>query len=79
VPQPEPISAPAEPAEDFSWRDDPSVVCHHQLANPYGGIVIRQERDWNDEEDVCIVVSRENIAAFLDKVTEVAGVPSAGN
>jgi hypothetical protein len=41
-------------------------------------LVIRQERDWNEEDDAYIVISPENVGAFVDRLTDVTGVPSLG-
>lgn len=70
-------------AAEFDWMTDDSIVLRPQLAvaiyqNERGGLVIRQERDWNEDGDTFIVISPENIPAFIDRITDVAGVPSFG-
>lgn len=85
--QPEPIAAPAATAkdsEDFDWvsENNEDVVLREQQAiaiyrNTYGGLVIRQhEGGFPGDHDTIIVINRENIGAFVDRLTEVAGVPS---
>jgi hypothetical protein len=74
---------PKESDEKFNWLSDDSVVLQPQLAiavyrNGAGGLVIRQERDWNDEDDTFIVISPENIDSFVDKLTDLAGFPAFG-
>ncbi len=45
--------------------------------NPYGGLVIRQhEGGFPQVDDTIIVIAPENIGTFIDRLTEVAGVPS---
>jgi hypothetical protein len=85
VPEPpEPKAAPAasaEDSEDFDWSDDEDIVLREQQSiaiyrNKFHGIVIRQARRWNEEDDTVIVINRENIDAFLDRLTNIAGVAS---
>lgn len=70
-------------ADDFQWDDD-SVVLHDQPAtaiyfNKFGGLVIRQEARWpSDEDDPYVVIAPNNVAAFIDKITDVVGIPSVG-
>ena len=69
---------------DFDWsKDEDSIVLRHQPAvavywNGAGGLTIRQERDWNQEEDAIIAIAAENVSAFVDKLTDVIGIPNAG-
>jgi hypothetical protein len=72
-----------ETANDFDWASDDSIVFHHQPAiacyiNEAGGLTIRQERSLYGDEDVIIAIASENVAEFLDKITDVCGVPSFG-
>jgi hypothetical protein len=77
---------PASDAKDsdFDWgAENDDVVLRHQLAiaiyrNTLDGLVIRQGRDWNDDDDTYIVISPENIDAFIDKLADVAGIQSFG-
>lgn len=49
-------------SQDFNWNDAkddlivPSTQAVAAYLNPAGDIVIRQERDWNDEDDSFVVV-----------------------
>lgn len=68
---------------DFDWNDEETVVLGRQLAvavyrTPDGGLVIRQERDWNEEDDTYIVISPQNVSAFVDRLVDVVGIPSVG-
>jgi hypothetical protein len=69
----------AEP--DFNWTDNASIVLREQPAtavyfNTQNGLVIRQERSRDREEDTFIVVAEESVQHFLDKITDICGVPS---
>ena len=68
---------------DFDWNNDDSVVLHHQPAvaayiNHAGGLTIRQERSWDQDEDIIIAIAPENVGEFIDKLTDVIGIPSFG-
>jgi hypothetical protein len=63
--------------DDFDWKSDPSVVLQEQRAtavyhNPYSGIVIRQERLWDEESDPYVVISAENIVTFMEALAKRA-------
>jgi hypothetical protein len=66
---------------DFDWSDQESVVLTEQPEtavywNPRGELVIRQRR-WPDD-DPCIFISPHNVAAFIDRLTDLCGIPTAG-
>jgi len=71
------------PADDgeFKWSDDESIIVPEQHAvaayfNPAGGLVIRQERAWDQEEDTIIVIAQANVDRFLDRLTDICGIPT---
>lgn len=74
---------PEKPAEfDWSDTDSDAVVLAKQLAiaiyfNKADDLVIRQEADWNEDDDTVVIVSKCNIEAFLDRLTDACGIPSA--
>jgi hypothetical protein len=79
IPQPKPENAP--PATDFNWDDAEAVVLHEQPEtavywNPNGDLVIRQRR-W-PEDDVFVVITESSVDRFLDKLTDICGIPSMG-
>ena len=84
IPQPKPENAtPATPeaSEDFDWDDAEAVVLHEQPEtavywNPNGDLVIRQRR-WPDD-DVFVVITESSVDRFLDKLTDICGIPSMG-
>jgi hypothetical protein len=78
-----PPSSPEIPteAEDFDWSDPEiaTVVEQPRIAiyvNPLGQLVIRQFR-WPDE-DALIFISPDSLDTFLDRLMDVAGIPSVG-
>lgn len=67
----------------FDWNDDDSVVLHEQPEtaiywNPHGALVIRQRASWNEYDDPFVVVAANNVHDFLDRLTDICGIPSAG-
>lgn len=77
-----PEDAP-EDGENFSWTSDENVVLREQPAtavyfNQSGGLVIRQERAWYQDDDPFIHIAPNCIEEFIDKLTDLAGVPSFG-
>jgi hypothetical protein len=70
-----------EDAEEFSWNDDDSVILQEQRRtavyfNTRDELVIRQQADWNEETDTVVIIAKNNIPDFLDKLTDTCGVPS---
>jgi hypothetical protein len=43
-----------------------------------GHLVIRQQRDWHQDEDTLVLIAPQNIMRFVERLLEVAGVPSLG-
>jgi hypothetical protein len=43
-------------------------------ANPHGDIVVRQERRWDEEEDVFIVIARAHAFAAARAILDAAGI-----
>jgi hypothetical protein len=66
---------------DFDWVNDDSIILREQPStavyfNKEGTLVIRQRR-WPDE-DTFVYIAETSIGEFLDKITDVCGVPSFG-
>lgn len=81
MPPPAAQNAPADASEDFDWSDvdGETIAAQHETAiywNPKGDLVIRQ-RSWHDDDSL-IFISKENVDDFLDKLTDVCGIPSVG-
>jgi hypothetical protein len=63
--------------DEFDWCRDPSIVLHEQRAtaiyrNGWNGIVIRQERTWDEESDPFMVITDENSVMFMEAIAKVA-------
>jgi hypothetical protein len=72
-------AAPSEKRSSTAAEDDSSVVLHGQAAtaiyfNGDNSLVIKQE-NWPDD-DHYIIITESNIEAFLDRLTDICGVPS---
>ena len=64
---------------DFDWDNDPDIVQRTVMAtavypNNSGRIVIRQQADWNDSDDVVILVAPENALAVARAIVTAAGL-----
>jgi hypothetical protein len=62
---------------DFDWSHDPSIVLREQRAtaiyrNGYDGIVIRQEKTWDEESDPFMVITDENAMTFMEALAKVS-------
>lgn len=62
--------------DDFDWGTDPSVVLHEQRAtaiyrNRHNGIVIRQERTWDEDSDPFMIISDDNAITFAEAFAKV--------
>jgi hypothetical protein len=76
-----PLAAAGPPKEidyeDFDWANDPAVILHEQRAtavyhNKFGGIVIRQERAWDEESDPYVVICADNAVTFMEALAKRA-------
>jgi hypothetical protein len=77
-----PVVSPAVSSDsDFDWDAADIVVLHKQpqtalYFNPNGALVIRQQ-NW-PEDDVFVFIAREYLDSFVDKLTDMLGIPSVG-
>jgi hypothetical protein len=67
----------------FDWSKDDSIVTERQMTiaiyfNSRDHLVIRREREFDEEEDAFICIAPQNIAAFIRRVCEVAGISAVG-
>jgi hypothetical protein len=79
----DPKTSPEPAGEDFDWLNDDSVVLHEQpetaaYFNSKGALVIRQRAAWHQDDDPYVLICPQNIGDFIDKLTELAGVPCVG-
>lgn len=66
------------PSGDFDWINDPDIIVREQPAiavfrNGAGAVVIRQERTWDDDEDVYIVVWPEHAQRLCEAILQASG------
>jgi hypothetical protein len=63
--------------EEFLWRaDNESIIVPEQRAtavywNPWGQIVIRRERDWDESDDIFIIISSDNVEILIRRLQEL--------
>lgn len=63
---------------DFDWnRKDAPVVLQQQrktaiYMNPASDVVIRQEADWDEENDPFVVIGAQNLRRVIASLTELA-------
>jgi hypothetical protein len=60
-------------ADDFDWSDRDALVIRHQNAiavyrNNDNHIVIRCQKDWDEEEDAFIVIDRKYAREVIDAI-----------
>jgi hypothetical protein len=69
-------------SKEFDWADAQERDCIvqqqvHRVAiydNPRGDVVIRQERDWNEEEDPFIVIARAHAIMAAHAILDAVGL-----
>ena len=71
-----------DPADDFDWFKDDSIVLEEQSAiavytNPRDAIVIRQRATF-PEIDMFVFIAPHNLMTLIDRLCDMAGIPSAG-
>jgi hypothetical protein len=81
-----PKAVPAPPAPkpepEFDWNDDEAPIVLAEQAetavyrSPTGHLVIRQ-KNWPDE-DIVVLIAPQYVMDFVDRLTDVAGIPSLG-
>jgi hypothetical protein len=77
------LEAPQVKGSDSVWDNDEIVVFREQKLtaayfNPDGDLVIRQLRDWNEDDDPCVIISANNIQTLIDRLCDLMGIGSAG-
>jgi hypothetical protein len=64
----------------FDWNGDDVILAEQQAVavywNPRGDLVIRQQA-WMDDDSI-VLIAKNNVAEFIDKLCDVAGIPSVG-
>jgi hypothetical protein len=68
----------SEPSEEFHWFGaEAEVVIRGQRAvavypNPWGAVVIRAERTWDEEADTCIIIDKAHARAVAEAILAAA-------
>jgi len=62
---------------EFDWASDDSIAVREQPAlaiysNRYGQVVIRRERNWDEEDDCFIQISTENVLTIVAAILRAA-------
>jgi hypothetical protein len=70
------MSEEVSTSDEFSWSDKESVVVPRQDAiavyrNSDGNIVIRRQRDWDEEEDSFIIIDRRHGPLVIDAIAKI--------
>lgn len=66
----------ADNGTDFSWNNSDAIAVRQQdaiavYANPDGDMVVRRRRDWNEDDDVWIVVARDQVRTVISAMEKV--------
>jgi hypothetical protein len=77
------IEKHSEPADDFDWFKDDSIVLEEQpttavYTNSRNAIVIRQRAASYPDEDQFVFIAPHNLMTLIDRLCDMAGIPSAG-
>lgn len=77
------VTAPQPPDDgEFSWSEADVVVPSQPAIavyfNPRGEVVIRQESQMHPDEDHFVFINMKNLMPLIDKLCDLAGIPSAG-
>ena len=68
--------------DDFNWKpENGDVIVPDQRAtavyvNRWGQAVIRQERAWDEEEDIYVVIDHASIPAVIKALRDIADAPA---
>jgi hypothetical protein len=76
------IAAPLEIPGDFDWFKDDSIILEEQpvtavYSKSRNAIVIRQRGTYPDE-DMFVFIAPHNLMTLIDRLCDMAGIPSAG-
>lgn len=64
-------------SDDFDWSADNEDIVQHSVQgvaayiNAYGNITIRQERNWDEDDDTIIVLTIDSARALSEKLREL--------
>jgi hypothetical protein len=68
--------------DQFDWASSESVAVHEQPSiavyqNPYGQVVLRRERSWDEDDDCFIPIARENVLTVIRAILVAADMGDA--
>jgi hypothetical protein len=63
-------------SDKFNWDETDSMVVRPQsaiavYANPNGDLVVRRKQEWDENEDVWIVIARTRVRTVIDAMERV--------
>jgi len=63
-------------SDEFNWNETDSMVVRSQsaiavYANPAGDLVVRRQQEWNENEDVFIVIAKTQVRTVIDAMERV--------
>jgi hypothetical protein len=64
-------------SDDFEWNAENEDVVQHSVQgvaayiNAYGNITIRQERNWDEEQDTIVVLTVDSARRLAEKLKEL--------
>ena len=64
-------------SDDFEWRAENEDVVQHSVQgvaayiNQYGNITLRQERNWDEDQDTIVVLTLESARRLAEKLKEL--------
>ncbi|GAO79525.1 MULTISPECIES: hypothetical protein [unclassified Sphingopyxis] len=64
-------------SDDFEWNAENEDVVQHSVQgvaayiNAYGNITIRQERNWDEDQDTIVVLTVDSARGLAEKLKEL--------
>ncbi len=64
-------------SDDFEWSAENEDVVQHSVQgvaayiNQYGNITLRQERNWDEDQDTIVVLTLESARRLAEKLKEL--------
>ena len=64
-------------SDDFNWSADNADLVQHSVqgvaayVNAYGNITIRQERNWDEDEDAIVVLTLDSARLLSERLREL--------
>ncbi len=63
-------------SDEFNWNETESMAVRPQsaiavYANPDGDLVVRRRQEWDEDQDVWIVIARTQVRTVIDAMERV--------